>query len=825
VRTGLYDTDPAFAAPSAGGIVVDYIDPRLSTDITGSYDGAVRLNTWDGPRMNNFITGVSNYIEHQAGDGSWLGVELGGRIFRLTPAGTTTTLVGPHRNKAIPTIYQPTPDQIEAIQTVVGTFPPDIDFGGGNDLCVDPRDSNILYCVSTIDNWIGKINMSGQTVTVYAGVPNAADSYTEGAAVPAQIVGHITGTTLTVESVGSGAVAINQMIGGEGVAAGTKITGGSGTSWTVNTSQTVPNGTTLYCGIATFAAPTSILMDSSGTMYVADQNNHAVRKITSGGVVSTLCGGTVGPTPPTTTQISATTTYNVTSIVWTNGSGGGSGHVLMTDPTTNIRLGFTVNLAGAVMTGGDGHDPNTGGGGVESPRYIVTAMTSSRDFTIIIEPTFGAVPSNTFGTLSGSMTLTLHNVEFYSPPTTAPFSGAGATCTPWPMILRFASPGPSPGQRIVLGELATTSARLIDLTGGANTISRIASAMAHMVSINPTWMWMDVDYTGACGPVDDIMLSPSETPLGPRVFWRSSFAQSQTPSIGISTFGSTFAADGQNQPQYAPLPQIKDGLGHYPWAIQFSRTQARMIGTGTGSMGPLSIRALQPSDPAFSLDTTKYDNGHTTQEAGVMNGFPADIRPSFHALWGPFGGGFIRNDTVSGLNTFEDLNAFYPSTTPGDSGDVALAAYIQGGMGGIVPRPEMTGNQLRDFIYFIRRGTYARSLPPVVQPGPDDPDTTPPVILTLSAVRNSPTQITVTWATNEPTFGIACTSTAHQITYPYYSMYSTISAPSGGPSTSHSIAVTCLPNTPPFNNTPVHYTVVVKDVAGNFAYAADQTIT
>ncbi|PTX94320.1 immunoglobulin domain-containing protein [Opitutus sp. ER46] len=55
---------------------------------------------------------------------------------------------------------------------------------------------------------------------------------------------------------------------------------------------------------ARFNAPTGIAVDGSGNLYVADKNNHAIRKITSDGTVSTIAGtkGTSGTTDGTGTN-------------------------------------------------------------------------------------------------------------------------------------------------------------------------------------------------------------------------------------------------------------------------------------------------------------------------------------------------------------------------------------------------------------------------------------------------------------------------------------------------------------------------------------------
>jgi hypothetical protein len=62
---------------------------------------------------------------------------------------------------------------------------------------------------------------------------------TTGAPADAVVVGSISGTTLTVSSVTSGALALWQTLNGTGVTPGTTVIGGSGSSWTLDRSQTV----------------------------------------------------------------------------------------------------------------------------------------------------------------------------------------------------------------------------------------------------------------------------------------------------------------------------------------------------------------------------------------------------------------------------------------------------------------------------------------------------------------------------------------------------------------------------------------------------------
>jgi hypothetical protein len=68
----------------------------------------------------------------------------------------------------------------------------------------------------------------------------------------AVFVGSISGTTLTVTSVTSGTIVIGTGISGTGVTAGTTITAGSGSSWTVSASQTVSSTTITATGFPIF---------------------------------------------------------------------------------------------------------------------------------------------------------------------------------------------------------------------------------------------------------------------------------------------------------------------------------------------------------------------------------------------------------------------------------------------------------------------------------------------------------------------------------------------------------------------------------------------
>ena len=83
--------------------------------------------------------------------------------------------------------------------------------------------------------------------------------------------GSISGTTLTVSGVTSGAVTVGQTISGTGITAGTTIVSGSGTTWTVSASQTVSSTTITATSTYTVIQTTMLL----GEMYTTPVSTYA----------------------------------------------------------------------------------------------------------------------------------------------------------------------------------------------------------------------------------------------------------------------------------------------------------------------------------------------------------------------------------------------------------------------------------------------------------------------------------------------------------------------------------------------------------------------
>lgn len=127
----------------------------------------------------------------------------------------------------------------------------------------------VTYTITLLDAWGNQIWVAENVVA--QGSAQTGQMTDEGPFVAGPtFTGAISGTALTVSGV-TGTVAIGQTLYGAGVAAGTTITGGSGTSWTVNNSQTVAAESMAAAGTDQFAPGFSTTLTLLG-FYGASSN-------------------------------------------------------------------------------------------------------------------------------------------------------------------------------------------------------------------------------------------------------------------------------------------------------------------------------------------------------------------------------------------------------------------------------------------------------------------------------------------------------------------------------------------------------------------------
>ncbi len=104
---------------------------------------------------------------------------------------------------------------------------------------------------------------------------------------------------------------------------------------------------------AKFKNPTGVAVDGAGNVYVADYNNHGIRKITTSGVVSTLAGITYGYTDGTGTSAKFKNPYGVAV--------DGAGNVYVADRDNHrIRKITTSGVVSTLAGSSQGYTDGTG---------------------------------------------------------------------------------------------------------------------------------------------------------------------------------------------------------------------------------------------------------------------------------------------------------------------------------------------------------------------------------------------------------------------------------------------------------------------------------
>jgi len=221
--------------------------------------------------------------------------------------------------------------------------------------------------------------------TVYSStVSNAITSI--GSASTSVFVGSITGTTLTVSSTTSGTIAIGQQLTGTGIAWGTFITAGSGTTWTVSSYQTVPAGTTFngYAITITFPASTFTSGQFNGRMIffpgqggtTADKNGIVARILATNTnsliIADPVTGGALTSTPTVASSVSPTASAGTTGGYTFTVSNASGITVGMGVASTGIPTGSIVtNISGTTITINQALTANSSGTATFNTGYCI----------------------------------------------------------------------------------------------------------------------------------------------------------------------------------------------------------------------------------------------------------------------------------------------------------------------------------------------------------------------------------------------------------------------------------------------------------------------
>jgi sugar lactone lactonase YvrE len=206
-------------------------------------------------------------------------------------------------------------------------------FNYPNGIAVDV--AGVVYVADRANNLIRKITPAGLTTTLAGSGASGSANGTGTAAsfnTPYDVAVDATGNIYVADR---GNNLIRKITSGGVVT----TLAGSGSAGSTNGTGTA----------ASFNLPTGIAVDASGNVYVADRGNHLIRKITPAGVVSTLAGiGVAGSANGTGTSASFNYPYSLTVDA--------TGVVYVADQSNNLirkitAAGVVTTLAGSGLSG------------------------------------------------------------------------------------------------------------------------------------------------------------------------------------------------------------------------------------------------------------------------------------------------------------------------------------------------------------------------------------------------------------------------------------------------------------------------------------------
>jgi sugar lactone lactonase YvrE len=266
--SAMFDYPTAVAVDSAGNVYVsdtsNQVIRKISADgMVSTFAGQVgQAGYQDGPASTAmFFEPVGLVVDRS---GNLFVADTGNlRIRKITPTGEVSTYAGSGTSSPDPAVYQDGP----ALQTA---------FAGPQGVTLDAAGN--LYVADTVGPMIRKISPAGQVTTV-AGV------YRVGGGADCTMGSCATFTSPNAMAFDRGG---NLYVTDSGNQRIRKITPAGVVSTFAGSG--IP-GFADGAGVdARFDSPFGIVVDSKDNLYVSDQNNRVIRKITPDGLVSTVAG-------------------------------------------------------------------------------------------------------------------------------------------------------------------------------------------------------------------------------------------------------------------------------------------------------------------------------------------------------------------------------------------------------------------------------------------------------------------------------------------------------------------------------------------------------
>jgi hypothetical protein len=506
-----------------------------------------------------------------------------------------------------------------------------------------------------------------------------------------------------------------------------------------------------------FQAPVDLTIDprpgQHTTFYVADTKNHRIAKVDTSGstpVISTYAGvpGTAGYVDGPAASAEFNEPYSL--VMDANGT-------MYVADRNNAAIRM-ITSAGVVST--LAHNASEGVNGPNTPAVVANNPSNFESSSVV------------------------------------PLSGAYIN---YPFVLRFTSAGD-----LVEGESTTFSARLINLhpqPSQPQTIQTIAQ-LALKGDPQQSWMWLDVDSRGNIGKVDDVVITKAICGGASCAYKVPITGDTNIPPAKLPV-GT--CSGGNGSIHFGSAACALNVTGHYSWMVAISATEGRVIFMGYGSLGIFSWR-LDPNT-GWALSATDYTAGFNLWLTGAPPNFPIGARPAFQSIHG-----YEVYSRLGYVKNADDMNALvdeplctYPKAIM-QSNPQSLQYYLQNGAEGSVVRPELTGNDMQNLTYFVRKNAMGNTS----LAAPSLCASVTPTITSGPTIAGN----VVSWTTDHPTFGVLQWGTTTGQYFGWALESQSTQWASG--TTVHQATLTNLPSQ------TIYYVLRVKSIPGQQAVSLEQ---